>query len=253
MSTSLTSRSADTYLCRLRQLEVRPNVVAGVVASVYNRDLGERPAPSGARVHRIRQPLVARLVDVRGHEVEARDEARVVRLDAQVVARAASTAEGAADEDRRRVDGVRGAGVQALRTNGDVPVRGDAAELQGGDGDSVGCAHRVDGGREGSLTNDGVCLDGTDEGEGEEGESHAEDKPKGGRRFVTLKLVDFGARDTAAGDAQLNLLLFEADSVVRQPRVGGGKDEIIYKGRRSCQARGSAVVCFGCRSTGRHV
>ena len=96
-------------------------------------------------------------------------------------------------------------------------------------------------------------VGGESEGEGEEGEAHAEDKPKGGRRFVTLKLVDFGARDTAAGDAQLNLLLFEADSVVRQPRVGGGKDEIIYKGRHSCQARGSAVVCFGCRSTDRHV
>ncbi|VDB94032.1 unnamed protein product [Peniophora sp. CBMAI 1063] len=64
----------------------------------------------------------------------------------------------------------------------------------------------------------------------EETEERQEDKPKGGRRFVTLKLVDFGARDSAAGDAQLNLLLFEADSVMRQPRAGGGKDEMIYKG-----------------------
>lgn len=71
--------------------------------------------------------------------------------------------------------------------------------------------------------------DGEGNGGGEAGEQ-AEDKPKGGRRFVTLKLVDFGARDSAAGDAQLNLLLFEADSVMRQPRVGGGKDEMIYKG-----------------------
>ncbi|KAH9477114.1 DNA replication licensing factor mcm10 [Psilocybe cubensis] len=66
------------------------------------------------------------------------------------------------------------------------------------------------------------------------------EKP-GGKKFVNLKLVDFGARSgstssatgrtpTIRGDAFLTLLLFEADGFDLIPRDDGRKPEKIYKG-----------------------
>lgn len=63
--------------------------------------------------------------------------------------------------------------------------------------------------------------------------------PRSGRKYVTLKLVDFGARSASSatggraairGDAFLNLLLFESDDVqdVHDPETG--KKERVYRG-----------------------
>jgi minichromosome maintenance protein 10 len=60
-----------------------------------------------------------------------------------------------------------------------------------------------------------------------------------GRKYVNLKLIDFGARSRGSevggkavirGDAFLSLLLFEADNKEKVPREGGGLPETIYKG-----------------------
>ncbi len=157
------------------ELEVPPDVVVGVVARVHLRDLGERRAPDGARVHPEGQALVARLVDGNGHEVEARDEARLVGLDAEIVARAAAAAALLAEEDGRRVDGEGRVGVRAaLADSGAVGVLGDTAEDEVDDGDPVRNAHGIDGGGESGSSGDGSRLNGTDEsdGEGGEGEEH---------------------------------------------------------------------------------
>ena len=63
----------------------------------------------------------------------------------------------------------------------------------------------------------------------------------GGKKYVTLKMIDFGARTQRSssggdrqirGDAFLNLILFEADGVDFIGRVGEGrgKEERLYKG-----------------------
>ncbi|KAI0032849.1 hypothetical protein K488DRAFT_85447 [Vararia minispora EC-137] len=60
-----------------------------------------------------------------------------------------------------------------------------------------------------------------------------------GRKYVNLKLIDFGARSrgsevggkaTIRGDAFLSMLLFEADRKEKAPREGGGLPETVYKG-----------------------
>ncbi|KAI0052401.1 hypothetical protein FA95DRAFT_1601776 [Auriscalpium vulgare] len=60
-----------------------------------------------------------------------------------------------------------------------------------------------------------------------------------GRKYVNMKLVDFGARSRASssggkavirGDAFLTLLLFEADNVDLLDRQDGGRPEKTYKG-----------------------
>ena len=66
------------------------------------------------------------------------------------------------------------------------------------------------------------------------------EKPSKGKKFVTMKLIDFGARSgkTSAmggtsvirGDAFLNLLLFEADSIEYLLRDDNGKPKKVYKG-----------------------
>jgi len=66
------------------------------------------------------------------------------------------------------------------------------------------------------------------------------ERPSKGKKFVTMKLIDFGARagKTSAtggtsvirGDAFLNLLLFEADSIEYLLRDDNGKPKKVYKG-----------------------
>ncbi|KAJ3509617.1 hypothetical protein NLJ89_g5126 [Agrocybe chaxingu] len=65
-------------------------------------------------------------------------------------------------------------------------------------------------------------------------------KPSGGKKFVNLKLIDFGARTGSSGstdgksvirgDAFLTLLLFESDGFDILPREDGRKPEKLYKG-----------------------
>lgn len=64
-------------------------------------------------------------------------------------------------------------------------------------------------------------------------------KPSG-KKYVNLKLIDFGARSgsssatggvsTIRGDAFLTLLLFEADAFDLVPRDNGRKPEKVYRG-----------------------
>ncbi|CAA7262199.1 unnamed protein product [Cyclocybe aegerita] len=66
------------------------------------------------------------------------------------------------------------------------------------------------------------------------------EKPSGGKKFVNLKLIDFGARSASSsstggksvirGDAFLTLLLFESDGFDLLPREDGRKPEKLYKG-----------------------
>jgi minichromosome maintenance protein 10 len=59
-----------------------------------------------------------------------------------------------------------------------------------------------------------------------------------GKKYVNLKLIDFGARSSSTiggasvirGDAFLTLLLFESDGFDLIPREDGMKPEKIYKG-----------------------
>lgn len=91
----------------------------------------------------------------------------------------------------------------------------------------------------------GIPSDGNDtNGLGEEdakrrkktkSQSKVDPPPKTGKKYVNIKLVDFGTRShadgkpTISGDAFLNLLLFEADS---QDKVVGddGKRSTVYRG-----------------------
>jgi len=64
------------------------------------------------------------------------------------------------------------------------------------------------------------------------------DASKGGRKYVSIKLVDFGHRSktggksSSSGDALLTLLLFEAETVSVAPKDPNGKvhGSTIYKG-----------------------
>ncbi|KAF9529132.1 hypothetical protein CPB83DRAFT_812965 [Crepidotus variabilis] len=67
------------------------------------------------------------------------------------------------------------------------------------------------------------------------------EKPSGGKKFVNIRLIDFGARTGSSssanggksvirGDAYLNLLLFEADAFDLVPREDGRKPEKLYRG-----------------------
>jgi minichromosome maintenance protein 10 len=57
-----------------------------------------------------------------------------------------------------------------------------------------------------------------------------------GKKYVNLKLIDFGARSSSTttsvirGDAFLTLLLFESDGFDLIPREDGMKPEKLYKG-----------------------
>ena len=73
------------------------------------------------------------------------------------------------------------------------------------------------------------------------GKPHAEGPPKPGKKYVNIKLVDFGSRsrlgasDTGGqavirGDAFLNLLLFEADGFDCISTSDGAKLQKVYKG-----------------------
>lgn len=156
-----------------QKLEV-PTDVVGIVARVHHRDLGERAAAGRPRVHRERQALVARLVDERGHVVEASGEARLVRLDAEVESRAAGATGRAAEEDGRGLDGVHGVAMHAARADGNVSVHADAAEGESDDGKRAVSTHGVDDGVDRGTGSDGRRLDSTEECEceGDEGEEH---------------------------------------------------------------------------------
>lgn len=62
----------------------------------------------------------------------------------------------------------------------------------------------------------------------------------GGKKYVTLKMIDFGARSSSSssglggsgirGDAMLNLILFEADRVDLISNGGSSTTEKVYKG-----------------------
>lgn len=67
------------------------------------------------------------------------------------------------------------------------------------------------------------------------------EKPSGGKKYVNLKLIDFGARSggnssatggqsVIRGDAFLSLLLFEADGFDTVSRGDGRKPEKLYRG-----------------------
>ncbi|KAF8970690.1 hypothetical protein BDZ97DRAFT_1790519 [Flammula alnicola] len=70
------------------------------------------------------------------------------------------------------------------------------------------------------------------------GKAIAEPEKPSGKKFVNLKLVDFGARSGASsssksiirGDAFLTLLLFESDSFELIPRDDDGKRDKVYRG-----------------------
>ena len=66
----------------------------------------------------------------------------------------------------------------------------------------------------------------------------SEEKKTSGKKYVNLKLIDFGARSSSTtggssvirGDAFLTLLLFESDGFDLIPRGDGMKPEKLYKG-----------------------
>jgi len=90
------------------------------------------------------------------------------------------------------------------------------------------------------------------EDEGNGVEKHKDSKPKGkwkdessakptGKKYVNIKLIDFGARSRSSssatggkavirGDAFLSLLLFESDGFDLVAKEDGGKAEKVYKG-----------------------
>jgi len=74
---------------------------------------------------------------------------------------------------------------------------------------------------------------------GKEKDNSGLERPIGGKKYVNLKLIDFGARSvsssagrvsTIRGDAFLTLLLFESDGFDLIPREDGGKPNKVYKG-----------------------
>ena len=81
-----------------------------------------------------------------------------------------------------------------------------------------------------------------EEGDGDnkkrwKGKAKAEQPERHGKKFVNIKLIDFGARSggpsrasTIRGDAFLTLLLFEADSYDVVAPEDGGKPQKMYRG-----------------------
>lgn len=73
------------------------------------------------------------------------------------------------------------------------------------------------------------------------GKAKAEPENPSGKKYVNLKLIDFGARSGSSssatggtsvirGDAFLTLLLFESDAFDLVPDDDGGKPKKVYKG-----------------------
>ncbi len=71
------------------------------------------------------------------------------------------------------------------------------------------------------------------------GKGRAEPEERPGKKFVNIRLIDFGARASGSasggkavirGDAALSLLLFEADSIEYVDMDDGRKPQKIYRG-----------------------
>jgi minichromosome maintenance protein 10 len=73
------------------------------------------------------------------------------------------------------------------------------------------------------------------------GKPKADSPPKSGKKYVNIKLIDFGERARCAssatggkavirGDAFLSLLLFESDGFDLTTKDGGGRPQKVYKG-----------------------
>ena len=82
---------------------------------------------------------------------------------------------------------------------------------------------------------------GQDEKKRWKGKAKAEAERPSGKKYVNLKLIDFGARSGSSssatggtsiirGDAFLTLLLFESDGFDMVPNDDGGKPKKVYKG-----------------------